>query len=148
MKELIKKSFILSAKKMAVPVIASTSTTLAAFFPLIFWPGIAGEFMFFLPVTLLAVLTSSLTMALIFIPVVGQIVGNDKSLSDKQIINLKLLESGDLKKLDGIQGKYISIMNYTLENPKKLIFLTIATLIFIQTAYIKYGKGFEFFPPH
>ena len=86
-------------------------------------------------------------MALIFIPVVGQIVGNDKSLSDKQIINLKLLESGDLKKLDGIQGKYISIMNYTLENPKKLIFLTIATLIFIQTAYIKFGKGFEFFPP-
>ena len=142
-----RKVFILSAKKMAVPVIASTSTTLAAFFPLIFWPGIAGEFMFFLPVTLLAVLTSSLTMALIFIPVVGQIVGNDKSLSDKQIINLKLLESGDLKKLDGIQGKYISIMNYTLENPKKLIFLTIATLIFIQTAYIKFGKGFEFFPP-
>jgi multidrug efflux pump len=132
---------------MAVPVIASTSTTLAAFFPLIFWPGIAGEFMFFLPVTLLAVLTSSLTMALIFIPVVGQIVGNDKSLSDKQIINLNLLESGDLKKLDGIQGKYISIMDYTLENPKKLIFLTIATLIFIQTAYIKFGKGFEFFPP-
>ena len=86
-------------------------------------------------------------MALIFIPVVGQIVGNDKSLSDKQIINLNLLESGDLKKLDGIQGKYISIMDYTLENPKKLIFLTIATLIFIQTAYIKFGKGFEFFPP-
>jgi|TARA_B100000287_G_scaffold191943_1_gene181089 multidrug efflux pump len=142
-----RKVFILSAKKMAVPVIASTSTTLAAFFPLIFWPGIAGEFMFFLPVTLLAVLTSSLTMALIFIPVVGQIVGNDKSLSDKQIINLNLLESGDLKKLDGIQGKYISIMDYTLENPKKLIFLTIATLIFIQTAYIKFGKGFEFFPP-
>ena len=142
-----KRVFILSAKKMAVPVIASTSTTLAAFFPLIFWPGIAGEFMFFLPVTLLAVLISSLTMALIFIPVVGQIVGNDKSLSDKQITNLNLLESGDLKKLGGIQGRYISIMDYTLENPKKLIFLTIATLIFIQTAYIKYGKGFEFFPP-
>ena len=44
-----RKVFILSAKKMAVPVIASTSTTLAAFFPLIFWPGIAGEFMFFYP---------------------------------------------------------------------------------------------------
>ena len=41
------KVFILSAKKMFIPVLASTSTTLAAFFPLIFWPGIAGEFMFF-----------------------------------------------------------------------------------------------------
>ena len=73
-----KEVFVLSARQMSVPVIASTSTTLAAFFPLVFWPGIAGEFMFFLPVTLLAVLTSSLTMALIFIPVVGKIIGNDK----------------------------------------------------------------------
>ena len=48
--------FKLSAKQMFIPVLASTLTTLAAFFPLIFWPGIAGEFMFFLPVTLLAVL--------------------------------------------------------------------------------------------
>ena len=60
-----KKVFVMSAKQMAIPVIASTSTTLAAFFPLVFWPGIAGEFMFFLPVTLLAVLSSSLMMALI-----------------------------------------------------------------------------------
>ena len=58
-------------------------------------------------------------MALIFIPVVGQIVGNDKSLSDKQIINLNLFESGDLKKLDGIQGKYISIMDYNLQKIQK-----------------------------
>ena len=90
---------------------------------------------------------SSLTMALIFIPVVGQIVGNDKGLSEKQINNLNLLEKGDLTKIKGIQGKYIKIMDYTLENPKKLIFLTITSLIFIQTAYLKFGKGFEFFPP-
>ena len=38
-------------------------------------------------------------------------------------------------------------MDYTLENPKKLIFLTITVLIFIQTIYLKLGKGFEFFPP-
>ena len=59
------------------PVLASTSTTLAAFFPLIFWPGIAGEFMFFLPVTLLAILSSSLVMALFFIPVIGKIFIGD-----------------------------------------------------------------------
>ena len=142
-----KEVFILSAKQMSIPVIASTSTTLAAFFPLIFWPGIAGEFMFFLPVTLLAVLTSSLTMALIFIPVVGQIIGNDKELSQEKIKNLNLLEKGDLSKIKGIQGRYLNFMDYTLENPKKLIFLTITILIFIQTVYIKLGKGFEFFPP-
>ena len=142
-----KEVFVLSARQMSIPVIASTSTTLAAFFPLIFWPGIAGEFMFFLPVTLLAVLTSSLTMALIFIPVVGQIIGNDKEVSQKKMKNLNLLENGDLSKIKGIQGRYLNFMDYTLENPKKLIFLTITVLIFIQTIYLKLGKGFEFFPP-
>ena len=81
-------------------------------------------------------------MALIFIPVVGQIVGNDKSLSDKQIINLKLLESGDLKKLDGIQGKYISIMNYTLENPKKIDFFNDSNSNIYSDSIYKIWKRF------
>ncbi len=61
--------------------------------------------------------------------------------------NLNLLENGDLSKIKGIQGRYLNFMDYTLENPKKLIFLTITVLIFIQTIYLKLGKGFEFFPP-
>ena len=67
----ITKSYALASKKMALPIIASTATTLAAFLPLIFWPGLAGEFMKYLPITLICVLTSSLFMALLFVPVVG-----------------------------------------------------------------------------
>jgi len=141
------KVFILSAKKMLVPVFASTSTTLAAFFPLIFWPGIAGEFMFFLPVTLLAVLSSSLIMALVFIPVIGKIFGNDRPYSKKEMENLNLLENGELKKISGLQGKYIKFMRYSLDNPGKFIFLSIVILILIQVIYARFGKGFEFFPP-
>ncbi|PDH54956.1 MAG: MFS transporter [alpha proteobacterium MED-G10] len=141
------KVFILSAKKMLIPVLASTSTTLAAFFPLIFWPGIAGEFMFFLPVTLLAILSSSLVMALIFIPVIGRIFGIDKNKNIQINNNFKLLESGDLSQIKGIQGKYINILKFSLDNPKKLITLSILTLILIQVFYGKFGKGFEFFPP-
>ena len=142
-----KKVFILSAKKMFIPVLASTSTTLAAFFPLIFWPGIAGEFMFFLPVTLLAILSSSLVMALFFIPVIGKIFGTDKNFDKDQQNNLKLLETGNLNDIKGIQGKYIEVLRYCLENPKKLIALTFVSLISIQMFYGKFGKGFEFFPP-
>ena len=142
-----KKVFILSAKKMFIPVLASTSTTLAAFFPLIFWPGIAGEFMFFLPVTLLAILSSSLVMALFFIPVIGKIFGTDKNFNKDQQNNLKLLETGNLNDIKGIQGKYIEVLRYCLDNPKKLITLTFALLISIQVFYGKFGKGFEFFPP-
>ena len=142
-----KKVFILSAKKMFIPVLASTSTTLAAFFPLIFWPGIAGEFMFFLPVTLLAILSSSLVMALFFIPVIGKIFGTDKNFNKDQQNNLKLLETGNLNDIKGIQGKYIEVLRYCLDNPKKLIALTFVSLISIQIFYGKFGKGFEFFPP-
>ena len=142
-----KKVFVLSAKKMFIPVLASTLTTLAAFFPLIFWPGVAGEFMFFLPVTLLAVLSSSLLMALIFIPTIGGIFGFDKSLNQQNLKNLTLLESGDLNQIKGLQSKYIKIMRYSLDNPKKLITLTLVFLVFTQFLYMRYGKGVEYFPP-
>ena len=142
-----KKVFVLSAKKMFIPVLASTLTTLAAFFPLIFWPGVAGEFMFFLPVTLLAVLSSSLLMALIFIPTIGGIFGFDKSLNQQNLKNLTLLESGDLNQIKGLQAKYIKIIRYSLDNPKKLITLTLVFLVFTQFLYMRYGKGVEYFPP-
>ncbi|MCK5462447.1 MAG: efflux RND transporter permease subunit, partial [Bacteroidales bacterium] len=55
--------------EIAVPIIASTATTLAAFVPLAFWGGMTGEFMKALPITLIIVLTSSLFVALVIIPV-------------------------------------------------------------------------------
>lgn len=57
--------------EIAMPIIASTATTLAAFFPLVFWGGIIGEFMKILPITLIVVLTSSLFVALVIIPVLS-----------------------------------------------------------------------------
>jgi multidrug efflux pump len=65
------KAYGMAAKRMAWPIISSTATTLAAFLPLLFWPGVVGEFMKFLPITLIATLTASLAMALIFVPVLG-----------------------------------------------------------------------------
>ncbi len=55
--------------EIAIPIISSTATTLAAFLPLIFWPGIVGSFMRYLPVTLIIVLSSSLFVALVLNPV-------------------------------------------------------------------------------
>ncbi len=54
--------------EVAIPVIAATATTLAAFTPLLFWPGLAGDFMSYLPLTLIISLTSSLFVALVIIP--------------------------------------------------------------------------------
>jgi multidrug efflux pump len=70
-----REAFGVAAKRMAWPIIAATATTLAAFLPLLFWPGMMGEFMKYLPMTLIATLTASLFMALIFVPALGALVG-------------------------------------------------------------------------
>ncbi|MEO1314240.1 MAG: efflux RND transporter permease subunit, partial [Pseudomonadota bacterium] len=64
-----------AAKRMFWPIISSTATTLCAFLPMLFWPGVAGEFMGNLPVTLIFVLSASLVVALIYLPVIGGVAG-------------------------------------------------------------------------
>lgn len=59
--------------EVAVPIIASTATTLAAFLPLALWPGLFGEFMKYLPITLMIVLGSSLFVALVINPVLTSV---------------------------------------------------------------------------
>ena len=73
------------AGEVAMPIIASTATTLAAFLPLAFWPGIMGEFMKYMPITLIIVLTSSLFVALIINPVfTSRFMKVDEKAEDQQ----------------------------------------------------------------
>ncbi|SFD80821.1 efflux RND transporter permease subunit [Roseivivax sediminis] len=64
-----------AAKRMFWPVVSSTATTLCAFLPMLFWPGVPGQFMGMLPVTLIFVLSASLVVALVYLPVVGGVLG-------------------------------------------------------------------------
>jgi len=66
----------LGTGEVAMPIIASTATTLAAFAPMVFWPGIIGEFMKFLPITLIITLSSSLFVALVINPVLCSLMLN------------------------------------------------------------------------
>lgn len=68
-------AYVKAAKRMFWPVVSSTATTLCAFLPMLFWPGVAGEFMGLLPITLIFVLTASLIVALVFLPVLGGLTG-------------------------------------------------------------------------
>ena len=68
-------AYSLAAKRMAGPVIAATATRVAAFSPLLFWPGIVGEFMKYMPLTLIATLSASLAVALFFTPTLGAMLG-------------------------------------------------------------------------
>ena len=64
-----------AAKRMFWPIVSSTATTLCAFLPMLFWPGVPGQFMGMLPVTLIFVLSASLVVALIYLPVLGGVSG-------------------------------------------------------------------------
>ncbi len=68
-------AYVEAAKRMFWPVISSTATTLCAFLPMLFWPGVPGQFMRMLPVTLIFVLSASLLVALVYLPVVGGVTG-------------------------------------------------------------------------
>jgi multidrug efflux pump len=71
----------LGVGEIAWPIIASTATTLAAFLPLAMWPGIMGEFMKYLPITLIVVLSSSLFVGLVITPVLASIFMKHESES-------------------------------------------------------------------
>lgn len=97
----------LGVGEVAIPIIASTATTLAAFLPLAFWPGLFGEFMFYLPITLIIVLSSSLFVALVINPVLTSVY---MKVGDPDINKPKLLKNSLLFIAAGIFLDVISIM--------------------------------------
>ncbi|MGR0279879.1 efflux RND transporter permease subunit [Marinomonas dokdonensis] len=135
-----------AAKRMAWPITASTATTLAVFMPLLFWPDIVGEFMRYMPITIIATLASSLVMALIVIPTIGSIIGKKGAYSDKMLNTLRITETGDLSLLKGPSGFYSRLLARLVERPVWVLLFTIALMISIFISYGKFGKGVEFFP--
>jgi len=140
-----RKAYGLAAQRMAWPITASTATTLAAFLPLLFWPGIVGEFMKFLPITLIATLSASLAMALIFVPTLGSIFGK-ASQAVPELSEIAPDKETDLGKLHGITGAYVNILQKSLRHPAKILMGAFALLIGVQVFYANFGKGVEFFP--
>ena len=65
------EAYRLASKRMFYPILSSIATTIAAFMPLIFWPGFTGQFMRFLPIAVFIVLIASLIYAMIIVPVLG-----------------------------------------------------------------------------
>ncbi|WP_339779686.1 efflux RND transporter permease subunit [uncultured Thalassospira sp.] len=141
-----KQAYPLAAKRMAMPIIASTATTLAAFLPLAFWPDVVGDFMKFLPITVLFTLTASLAMALIFVPTVGARFGKPGMAANDALDAVAAGETDKLEKLTGGTGFYIRILQASLRVYWLIIPLAFVILIAVWAAFGQYGKGFEFFP--
>jgi multidrug efflux pump len=134
-----------AAKRMAAPIIGSTLTKIVAFLPLLFWPGVVGQFMKYLPVTVIALLTASLAMALLFIPALGALVGR-KPTAAAAGHGRDIDQSVRLEDLRGLTGAYVKILGFALGHPGKVLLLSGLLLVGVQVGYAKFGRGVEFFP--
>jgi len=127
-----REAYSLAAKRMAGPVIAATATRVAAFSPLLFWPGVVGEFMKYMPITLIATLSASLVVALFFTPTLGALLGRAAAVPH------------DERARD--TGPYMRTVHLALRHPGMTLLLALLLLIGVQIAYGKLGNGVEFFP--
>ncbi|MBQ0767325.1 MAG: efflux RND transporter permease subunit [Sulfitobacter litoralis] len=135
-----------AAERMAWPIIASTATTLSVFFPLLFWTGTVGEFMKFLPITVILTLTASLFMALIFIPVVGGLIGKKPPQSAAAKQALHAAENGDPRTLKGFTGGYVRVLQFAILRPWATLIMAVTFLLASFGAYGQFGNGISFFP--
>ncbi|CAK3043995.1 efflux RND transporter permease subunit [Vibrio crassostreae] len=135
-----------AAKRMAWPITASTATTLAAFAPLLFWPDVTGEFMKFLPLTLIATLTASLIMALLFVPVLGGLIGKPQYVSSQSQARMVALHNGDFSQATGLTKAYYHTLSIAIKHPFKILCSAILLAVAVGFTYSKAGLGAEFFP--
>ena len=137
-------AYISAVQRMAVPVIASTGTTLAAFLPLLFWPGVSGDFMSYLPITVFAVLGWSLMYALIFAPTLGIALARRRGKGKKLPENHQSEESAKTL-FQPLIDVYLKALNPIIKSPIKFILASMLVIIGIFFAYGKFNGGQDFF---
>ncbi len=139
--------------EVAWPVIGSTLTTLAAFFPMIFWPGIMGEFMRYLPITLMVTLASSLFVAMVINPAMCAYFMrvNPAGPGTEPLTPEQIRERGeDPIEIKGIWlSSYARLLKTALDHKVAVLLASFVVLvIFFQVWMLKVGveKPVEFFP--
>ena len=104
------QAYLEAARRMFAPVTASTATTLVAFIPLLFWPGVAGEYMHYLPLTVIAVLAGSFLYTLIFVPSIGSTLATP-STADAVSVPTEDPWQRDLTELKGFSKWYAVLIS-------------------------------------
>ncbi|MGH6877846.1 MAG: efflux RND transporter permease subunit, partial [Rhizomicrobium sp.] len=140
-----KEAFADAAKRMFWPVVSSTATMIGAFLPMLLWPGIAGKYMSYFPTTLIVVLSCSMVVALIFLPVLGGFFGKAPPRDDKHEKAIEASEHGDWRDIPGITGWYAHLADWMTHNPGKVIACAVLATIIVLGLFITHNHGTEFF---
>jgi multidrug efflux pump len=143
-----KEAFIMAARKMFVPVVSATFTTLGAFVPLLFWPGIIGKFMSYLPIIVIVVMVASLLSALVFMPVIGAIIASthvDPKAKEAADV-VMYADKFDVKKVRGATGIYVRTLQRLIRHPILTLGAGFAIVVGMFALYIANPTGVEAFP--
>jgi len=100
----------------------------------------------YLPITLIAVLSASLLMALLIVPTLGSIFGKTGAVSEAARRNLAAAETGDLDSVEGFTGRYVQFLKKSLRTPWRNVGYVSALLLAIYFAFAMFGRGTEYFP--
>ncbi|MGY2461690.1 efflux RND transporter permease subunit [Vreelandella sulfidaeris] len=131
------QAWLNAASRMSWPVIASTATTLAVFLPLLFWPGVVGQFMKYLPATVILCLLASLAMALVFLPTLGR------------LFTRPAVQQTDAKHDESTTSfgrGYRHMLARLLKHPAWVLLVTILLMVLLYTGYARFNHGVDFFP--
>jgi multidrug efflux pump len=131
------QAWLNAASRMSWPVIASTATTLAVFIPLLFWPGVVGQFMKYLPATVILCLLASLAMALIFLPTLGR------------LFTRPAVQQTDAKQAETTTSfgrGYRHILARLLKHPAWVLLVTVLLMVLLYVGYARFNHGVDFFP--
>jgi multidrug efflux pump subunit AcrB len=140
-----------ATSEVAYPVIGSTLTTLAAFAPMLFWPGLMGEFMGYLPLTLIVTLSSSLFVALVINPALASLFMKVKSTQTKELTVEEIAAA--VEKPVEINGRilkgYSWVLQFALQRPITVVMIASAILVLLFQGWmlaVGLQKPVEFFP--
>lgn len=126
--------------EIAWPITTSTLTTVCAFLPLLFWPGIVGDFMSFLPKTVIITLCASLFVGLVINPVICSVYmkhGRRK---------LKEPAAPPRTRRSGFMRAYAGVLRWSIRHPVLVLMTAFAALVTMIWCFVKYGRGVEYFP--
>lgn len=135
------KAAILGTTEVMWPVITSTATTVGAFFPLLFWPGIMGQFMSFLPRTVIIVLLCSLFVALVINPTLAALTMHIKPGAKTNI------DPESNRPTYWLVRKYQPLLEFLLAHRHWTLATSVCLLVFTMVIYAAFGAGVELFPP-
>ncbi|MGD1923426.1 MAG: efflux RND transporter permease subunit [Paracoccaceae bacterium] len=138
------RAYTAAAKRMFWPIVASTATTLCAFVPMLFWPGVAGQFMSLLPTTLIFVLSASLIVALIFLPVLGGLSGRIARAFERLLPKRRRPTRRDPSRRT-LFGRIVALIVMNPVGPFVAIGAAVGFMIVSIAAFSENGRGTEFF---